>query len=111
MAVTKVDRWASPATYLGNASYGLFLLHFSAMAVGASLLKGTNFSVGEMWGMLFLVGLAVGLPYGLAEFAFHRAALRRALPLFGRKRTPPQPAELPAVVGLEDRREANPSRN
>jgi peptidoglycan/LPS O-acetylase OafA/YrhL len=110
MAVTKVDRWARPATYLGNASYGLFLLHFSAMAVGASLLKGTGFSVGEMWGILFLVGIAVGLPYGLAEFAFHRAALRRVLPLFGRTRMP-RPAELPAVAGIDDRHEANPSRN
>ena len=85
---------ARPPTYLGNASYGLFLLHFSAMAVGASLLKGTGLSVGEMWAILFLVGLAVGLPYGLAEFAFHRAALRGALPLFRRKQAPPQPAEI-----------------
>ena len=110
MAVTKVDRWARAATYLGNASYGLFLLHFSAMAVGASLLKGTGLSVGEMWAILFLLGLAVGLPYGLAEFAFHRAALRQALPLFRRKQAPPQPAELPAMVVADDRREPNRSR-
>ncbi len=110
MAVTKVDRWARPATYLGNASYGLFLLHFSAMAVGGSLLKGTGFSVGEMWAILFLIGLAVGLPYGLAEFAFHRAALRRALPLFKPKRAPPQPAELQAIAALGDRREPGRSQ-
>lgn len=110
MAVTKVDRWARPATYLGNASYGLFLLHFSAMAVGASLLKGTGLSVGEMWAVLFIIGLAVGLPYGLGEFAFHRAALRRALPLFGQKQEQPQPAELPAVAVVDDRREPNRSR-
>ena len=100
----------APPTYLGNASYGLFLLHFSAMAVGASLLKGTGLSVGEMWAVLFVVGLAVGLPYGLAEFAFHRAALRAALPLFRRKQAPPQPAELPAGAAFDDRREPNRSR-
>ena len=108
MAVTKVDRWARAATYLGNASYGLFLLHFSAMAVAASVLKGSGFSVGEMWAILFVIGLAVGMPYGLFEFAFHRAALRRALPLFRRKQA--QAAELPAVVAFDDRGEANRSR-
>jgi peptidoglycan/LPS O-acetylase OafA/YrhL len=109
IAVTKLDRWASPAILLGNASYGLFLLHVSPMAVGASLLTGIGLSVGEMWAVLFLIGLAVGLPYGLAEFAFHRAALRKALELF-RRREPPQPAGLPALAVVDDRREPNRPR-
>ncbi|HKS62671.1 MAG TPA: acyltransferase [Xanthobacteraceae bacterium] len=110
MAVTKLDRWASPATFLGNASYGLFLLHVSAMAVAASLLKGTGLSVGEMWVVLFFIGLAVGVPYGLAEFAFHRAALHAALPLFGRKQAQPEPAGGDGSGYFDDRRGATRSR-
>ena len=38
LAVTQTDRWASPIDHLGNASYGIFLIHYSAVAVAASLL-------------------------------------------------------------------------
>jgi hypothetical protein len=63
-----------------------------------------------MWAILFLVGIAVGVPYGLAEFAFHRAALRSALPLFRRKQAPSPPAELQAIVAFDDRREPDRSQ-
>ena len=49
------------------------------MDVVAVWLAESGYSAGALWPLMVLIGLAVGVPFGLAEFAFHRAALRRAL--------------------------------
>jgi exopolysaccharide production protein ExoZ len=79
LVVTKIERWPRITLSLGNASYGLFLLHYAPMVVAAVWLAESGYSVGALWPLMVLIGLAVGVPFGLAEFAFHRAALRRAL--------------------------------
>jgi peptidoglycan/LPS O-acetylase OafA/YrhL len=79
LVVTKIERWPRLTLSLGNASYGLFLLHYAPMVVAAVWLADSGYSAGALWLPMVLIGLAVGVPFGLAEFAFHRAALRRAL--------------------------------
>lgn len=79
LVVTKIERWPRLTLSLGNASYGLFLLHYAPMVVAAVWLADSGTSAGALWPLMVLIGLAVGVPFGLAEFAFHRAALRRAL--------------------------------
>jgi len=79
LVVTKIERWPRLSLSLGNASYGLFLLHYAPMVVAAVWLAESGYSAGALWPLIVLIGLAVGVPFGLAEFAFHRAALRRAL--------------------------------
>ena len=79
LVVTKIERWPRLTLSLGNASYGLFLLHYAPMVVAAVWLAQSGYSAGALWLPMVLIGLAVGVPFGLAEFAFHRAALRRAL--------------------------------
>ena len=83
LAVTKIERWPRLTLALGNASYGLFLLHYAPMVVAAVWLANSGYSAGALWPLMALIGLAVGVPFGLAEFAFHRAALRRALRFVG----------------------------
>lgn len=79
LTFAKVGHWPRFTLMLGNASYGLFLLHYAPMVVAAALLAGQGYSPGALWPLMVLIGLAVGLPFGLAEFAFHRAALRAIL--------------------------------
>jgi peptidoglycan/LPS O-acetylase OafA/YrhL len=79
LTVTRIERWPRTMLALGNASYGLFLLHYAPMVVAAVWLANSGYSAGSLWPLMFLIGLAVGVPFGLAEFAFHRAGLRRAL--------------------------------
>jgi len=79
LLVTKIERWPRLMLSLGNASYGLFLLHYAPMVVAAVWFANSGYSAGALWLPMVLIGLAVGVPFGLAEFAFHRAALRRAL--------------------------------
>jgi peptidoglycan/LPS O-acetylase OafA/YrhL len=79
LVVTKIERWPRLMLSLGNASYGLFLLHYAPMVVAAVWFANSGYSAGALWLPMVLIGLAVGVPFGLAEFAFHRAALRRAL--------------------------------
>ena len=94
LAVTKIDRWPRIALALGNASYGVFLLHYAPMVVAAAMLTGYGYSAGALWPLMVLIGLVVGIPFGLAEFAFHRIALRRILRFF---RAPvAAPANLPS---------------
>ncbi len=79
LVVAKIECWPRITLSLGNASYGLFLLHYAPMVVVAVWLAESGYSAGALWPLMVLIGLAVGIPFGLAEFAFHRAALRRAL--------------------------------
>ena len=92
LVVTKIERWPRILLTLGNASYGLFLLHYAPMVVAAVMLADFGYSAGALWPLMVLIGLAVGVPFGLAEFAFHRFALRQALRLFR------PPAAAPAGV-------------
>ena len=82
LVVTKIDRWPRITLTLGNASYGVFLLHYAPMVVAAAMLTSSGYSAGELWPLMVLIGLVVGIPFGLAEFAFHRTALRRILRFF-----------------------------
>jgi hypothetical protein len=61
------------------------------MVVAAAWLANSGYSAGDLWPLMALIGLAVGVPFGLAEFAFHRAALRRALRLVRRPAVAPVP--------------------
>lgn len=79
LVVARVDRWPRFALTLGNASYGLFLLHYAPMVAAAAILAGTGYSAGALWPLMTMIGLVIGLPFGLAEYAFHRAALRQVL--------------------------------
>ncbi len=79
LAFTKLDRWPRFALALGNASYGIFLLHYAPMVVAAAIFAGQGYSAGALWPLMIVIGIAVSLPFGLAEFAFHRAALRAVL--------------------------------
>lgn len=95
LVFTTLDRWPRFALTLGNASYGLFLLHYAPMVVAAVWLGGQGYSAGALWPLMVLIGVAVGLPFGLAEFAFHRAALREVLrlvrpPVAAREQQPSQ---------------------
>ena len=92
LVVTKIEHWPRSLLTLGNASYGLFLLHYAPMVVAAVMLANSGYSAGALWPLMVLIGLAVGVPFGLAEFAFHRFALRQALRLFR------PPAAAPAGV-------------
>ena len=80
LVVTKIEGWPRITLSLGNASYGLFLLHYAPMVVAAVWLAESGYSAGALWPVMALIGLAVGVPFGLAEFACHRAALRHVLP-------------------------------
>ena len=94
LVVAKIDRWPRITLMLGNASYGVFLLHYAPMVVAAAMLTGSGYSAGELWPLMVLIGLVVGIPFGLAEFAFHRTALRRILRFF--QAPVAQPAKLPS---------------
>jgi peptidoglycan/LPS O-acetylase OafA/YrhL len=86
LVVTKIERWPGVLLVLGNASYGLFLLHVAPLVVGATFLTGYGLSTALLWPVLFLIGVAVSIPFGLAEFAFHRTALRWMLSRLHAKR-------------------------
>lgn len=91
LAVTKVDRWPRVALRLGDASYGLFLLHYAPMVAAVPLLSGHGLSAWALWTIMVVIGLVVGVPFGLVDFAFHRAALRTLLRRV-RGDAPPKPA-------------------
>ena len=94
VVVTRVQSWPRAAVILGDASYGLFLLHYAAILAGAALLAGYNLPAFALWPILFVVGLIVGVPFGVVEFGFHRTALRWLLArLHGSKPAEVQPAE------------------
>jgi exopolysaccharide production protein ExoZ len=82
VALTQVERWPRIALMLGDASYGVFLLHYAAILAAATWLAGTALSAFALWPILFLAGVIVGVPFGLAEFSFHRTALRSLLSRF-----------------------------
>ena len=92
LAVTRIERWPRMMLSLGNASYGLFLLHYAPMVVAAVWLANSGYSPGTLWLLMALIGMAVGVPFGLAEFAFHRVALKRALRLVRRTARAPVPS-------------------
>ncbi|HKS60905.1 MAG TPA: acyltransferase [Xanthobacteraceae bacterium] len=80
IAATQFDKWPRLAVRLGDASYGLFLVHFAAMMVATDMLAAGSPSVWWLFWALIAAGLVIGIPFGLAEFAMHRMALRRLLP-------------------------------
>ena len=80
IAATQIDEWPRFAVRLGDASYGLFLVHFAIMMVAADILAASVPSVWWLFAALIATGLVIGIPLGLAEFAMHRVALRWLLP-------------------------------
>ena len=57
LAVTKIERWPRMMLTLGNASYGLFLLHYAPMVVAAVWLANSGYSAGALWPLMALIGL------------------------------------------------------
>lgn len=76
LAATCIERWPVLLVRLGDASYGLFLLHYAAMVAALSWLATYQLSAWALAGTLIAVGLAFGVPFGLAEYALHRTLLR-----------------------------------
>jgi exopolysaccharide production protein ExoZ len=76
LVLTRVPRWPLAAVLLGDASYGLFLLHYSVIVTASALLAGTGFSAWTLWPILLAIGIATGVPFGLAEYALHRRVTR-----------------------------------
>ncbi len=85
LAATRIARWPRALLRLGNASYGLFLLHYAPMIAAATLLTGAGYTSPALFGIMLLLGFAIGIPFGLAEFGFHRATLRWLLATYFRK--------------------------
>ena len=85
IASARIAHWPRVLLRLGDASYGLFLLHYAPMIVASVLLAGGGYSSPALFGLMLLIGFGVGVPFGLAEFAFHRAILKWLLTIFFRR--------------------------
>ena len=85
IASTRITRWPRTLLRLGDASYGLFLLHYAPMSAASVLLAGTGYAAPALFGLMLLIGFGVGVPFGLAEYAFHRAILKWLLAAYFRR--------------------------
>lgn len=93
IAATQIERVPTSMMILGNASYGLFLLHYAPQEAASSLLATSSLDPVQRFLVLLAIGLAIGVLFGLAEYAFHRWALRALLRALGKsKKSPAYPA-------------------
>lgn len=95
LVLTRLPAWPRAAVLLGDASYGLFLLHYAVMALAGALLAGSGLTAWALWPILLAIGIAGGMPFGLAEYAFHRRISRAVRGYFTAE--PPRPVS-PAEV-------------
>ncbi len=85
LAVADLDLGSRIVTLLGNASYGIYLMHFPAMVFAASLAPGLA-HLG--FGYFFTVALIAGTGFGLLDHRLYRTLAAASRPWFRR----PQPA-------------------
>lgn len=83
---------AAPLRFVGEISYGVYLLHVSAIA----LVRRAAPNVAESTGIVFLLAIAVTIPLAWAS---HRGFERPLTAMRGRRRTEPVPPHA-AEVGL-----------
>jgi len=88
IASIQVQKWPKYLLRLGDASYGLFLLHYAPMISAAALLAGTGYPAWALFLFMITIGLAVGVPFGLLEYSFHRKSLRFLLAKVLAQRSP-----------------------
>lgn len=85
LASARIAHWPRALLRLGDASYGLFLLHYAPMIAASVLLTGTGYTAPALFGLMLVIGFGVGVPFGIAEFASHRAILKWLLARFFRR--------------------------
>ena len=79
LAMTRIDSIWPLAQWLGDWSYGLFLMHYSVVYIVGVVLEPHHPSTGMLWGILFAAGLVAGLAFGFADHWLYRRTSAAAI--------------------------------